>query len=42
MNEINLEPEFRRQVDDFIQQRVSEGFATKDQIIEWALDYDQS
>jgi hypothetical protein len=26
-------------VDDFIQQRVNEGFATEDKIIEWALDY---
>ena len=34
MDTIALEPEFRSQVDDFIQQRVSEGFATKDQIIE--------
>ncbi|MCD4738123.1 MAG: hypothetical protein K8R89_02545 [Anaerolineae bacterium] len=34
-----LDPEMRTRVDDFIRQRVAEGFASEDRIIEWALDY---
>ncbi len=39
MNTTTLDPEMRTWADDFIRQRVSEGFASKDEIIEWALDY---
>ncbi|MCD4668910.1 MAG: hypothetical protein K8S14_00540 [Actinomycetia bacterium] len=39
MNTTALDPEMRTWADDFIRQRVSEGFISKDEIIEWALDY---
>ena len=38
-NTVALDPDFRAQVDAFIQLRVKEGFASEDKIIEAVLDY---
>jgi hypothetical protein len=39
MNAVALDPDLRSQVSEFIQLRVNEGVASKDEIIESALDY---
>ena len=39
MSTVALDPDFRGEVDAFIQLRVKEGFASQDEIIEAALDY---